>query len=315
MIGIAPYMILMLFLLFGGVWVGAALGLASSVAIWSQADLFKVIRIFGTQTWNINTNFALVALPLYIFMGEVMARSGMISRIYSKVSILLHGVPGNLLHTNVLSCGVFAACSGSSIASAAAIGSIGYPAQMALKYDRRLSLGSIAAGGTLGILIPPSIPMIIYAVLAEVSLGKLYLAGVIPGMALSAGFISYIFLACIKSPSKVPHEKEKISIRQRLGALGALWQVIILVTLILGGIYAGVATPTEVASIGAILVLVFGAAFNDLTLAHLKGRVGRYGNFYLNDNVYRHWGTNALIFSDFFQCCSPIVDAWYRVWR
>lgn len=271
MITYVPYLVLMLLLLFGGLWVGAALGVAGCLAIWSTADLSKLVKIIGTQSWSVNTNFALIALPLFILMGEIMSQSGMIKKIYKHVSVILHGLPGTLLHSNIFSCAVFAACSGSSIASAAAIGSIGYPVQKKLLYDRRLSLGSIAAGGTLGILIPPSIPMIIYAALAEQSLGRLYLAGVVPGAVLSLLFLVYILVCCLQRPSRAPSLKEeRVGLRQRLRALADLWQVLLLVVVILGGIYAGVATPTEVAAVGAVLAFILGVCFHGLTWPQFK---------------------------------------------
>jgi tripartite ATP-independent transporter DctM subunit len=237
MTALIPYIFLMLIFLFGGLWVAAALGLTGAIAIFFSTDLVRLFHIVGTQFWSVNTTFTFIALPLFLFMGEIMSESGIISLIYNRVSVIFRGLPGGLLHSNIFACCIFAACSGSSMASAAAIGSIGYPLQKEQKYDKMISLGSIAAGGTLGILIPPSIPMIIYAVLAEESLGKIYLGGVIPGIILSCFFSIYILIRSIKTVSCAPSHIEKVTLRQRLKAMVDLWEIILIIVAVLGGIY------------------------------------------------------------------------------
>ena len=265
MIGIVPYLVLLFILLFGSLWVAAAMGLVGFLGTFSVIGLLRTLLVTGTQAWNVNTSFTLLAVPLFIFMGEILFHGGFIDVIYTRVSKLVTGLPGGLLHSNILACAIFAACSGSSLASAATIGSVGYPIQQQRGYNKALSLGSIAAGGTLGILIPPSIIMIIYGVMAEQSIGRLFLGGVIPGLILAGLFSLYILLVCFWKPSYAPAAIEKATWKQRLGSLAGLWQIGLLVVVVLGGIYGGVATPTEVAALGATMAIILVASSRKLS--------------------------------------------------
>ena len=193
-------------LLAAGVWVGVALGLSGIIGLAQVLGWHRALDIVGKIAWEQNTSFVLVAIPMFIFMGELLFQSGLMSRVYLRAATLVSGVPGGLLQANIAACTLFAACSGSSVASAATIGSVGYPEIVKRGYNKPIALGSIAAGGTLGILIPPSIIFIVYGSLAEVSVGKLFLAGLLPGLVLAALFSCYIVVRSLIDPSLAPRE-------------------------------------------------------------------------------------------------------------
>jgi len=243
-------------LLAAGVWVGIGLGLSGLVGLTEVLGLDRALDIVGKIVWEQNTNFVLLAIPMFIFMGELLFQSGIMSRVYLRAATLVTGLPGGLLQANIFACTIFAACSGSSVASAATIGSVGYPEISTRGYDKPIALGSIAAGGTLGILIPPSIIFIIYGSLSDVSVGKLFLAGLFPGLGLACLFSLYIAIRCLAHPGLAPRV-DRGSMVERLRALAGLWEMAVLVFVVLGGIYAGIASPTEVAALGASLALVF----------------------------------------------------------
>ncbi len=243
-------------LLAAGVWVGVGLGLPGIFGLTQTLGLDRALDIAGKIVWEQNTNFVLLAIPMFIFMGELLFQSGIMSKVYLRSATVVSGIPGGLLQANIAACTVFAACSGSSVASAATIGSVGYPEISKRGYNKTIALGSIAAGGTLGILIPPSIIFIIYGALADVSVGKLFLAGLFPGLALAGLYSLYIAIRCMADPSLAPRVGGS-SFGDRIRALGGLWEMGLLVLVVLGGIYGGIASPTEVAALGASLALVF----------------------------------------------------------
>lgn len=260
-LGVASVLMLAAFLL--GLHVAAALGILtfSLMYLFSDRPLWEML---GLIAWNTNTSFVLVAIPLFIMMGEILLRSGLSERLYRVLSHWLSPLPGGLMHSNIAACAVFAAVSGSSVATAATIGSVALPAFRARGYNERLVLGSLAAGGTLGILIPPSINFIVYGVLMEVSIGRLYIAGIFPGILLSLLFMSVIFLAAIVQPGVAPREAGAPWSTRLIGLIDML-PTFALIFLVLGTIYLGVATPTEAAGFG-----VSGA----FVLALLSRRVG-----------------------------------------
>lgn len=259
---------LMLALMLGGVWVAASLGLAGAFALDQLLGYDRMISVIGKMAWQQSTSFILIALPLFILMGEILLQAGLMTRIYESASKIVSGLPGGLLQTNIAASTVFAACTGSSLASAATIGSVGYPALAKRGYDKRLSLGSIAAGGTLGILIPPSIIFIVYGGIAEVSIGALFIAGVLPGLLLAGSYSAYIAICAMLKPALAPKE-EAGSPREMLRALAGLWQVGLLIVVVMGGIYGGVASPTEIAAVASALALLLAALNRTLTLGGL----------------------------------------------
>jgi len=199
--------------------------------------------------FNTNTNSILVAIPLFILMGELLTRSGLMDSVYRTVANWVTWLPGGLLHANVVASAVFAACCGSSLATVATIGTVSLPTLNALKYDRRLVAGSLAAGGTLGILIPPSIVMIVYAVLVETSIGRLYMAGIIPGILLTLMFMLTILVATRWWSCR---REAQVSWRERFSGLLTILPVALIIFLVLGTIYMGVATATEAAAFGCV---------------------------------------------------------------
>jgi len=242
-------------LLATGVWVGVALGLSGIVGLWQALGWERALDVVGKVAWEQNTGFVLVAIPMFVFMGELLFQSGIMSRVYLRAATVVSGIPGGLLQANITACTIFAACSGSSVASAATIGSVGFPEMAKRGYSKPIALGSIAAGGTLGILIPPSIIFIIYGSLAEVSVGRLFLAGLVPGLLLSFLYSAYLALRCLLDESLAPLEK-RAGFGERVRAALGLWQMGLLVVIVLGGIYGGIASPTEVAALGASLSIV-----------------------------------------------------------
>lgn len=245
-----------------GLYVAVALGLIGIILMhfFSDRPLWDML---GQIAWNTNSSFVLVAVPLFIMMGEILVRSGISERMYRTMSYWLGPLPGGLLHSNIASCAIFAAVSGSSAATAATIGSVSMPAFRARGYSDRLVAGSLAAGGTLGILIPPSILFIIYGVLVEESIGRLYMAGFIPGFLLSAVFMLIIASIALISPSSAPREVAP-ALRVRLLSLLAMLPMFLLMFVVLGTIYLGVATPTEAAAFGVVAALVLAAVERQL---------------------------------------------------
>lgn len=256
-LGVASALMLALFLL--GLHVASALGLIGMALMYLFSDR-PLWDVLGQIAWNVNSSSVLVAVPLFVMMGEVLIYSRLSERLYNVLSHWLAPLPGGLLHSNIAFCAVFGAISGSSAACAATVGAVALPAFRARNYSERLVIGSLAAGGTLDILIPPSISMIIYGVLAEESIGRLYLAGFIPGFLLAGIFMFIIVVAAKIWPSVAPREAPP-SWRVRFVGLLSLFPVIVLMFIVLGTIYLGVATPTEAAAFGVVAAFVL-AGFN-----------------------------------------------------
>ena len=255
-----------------GVYVAGALGVLSLILMYVFSDA-PLWNIMGNKAWETNTNFILIAVPLFLLMGELMLRSGMGERMYGAVSRWISFLPGGLIHTNIASCAIFAACSGSSVATSATISRVSLPTFRSRGYSERLVIGSLAAGGTLGILIPPSIGLIVYGVLVEESIGRLYLAGFIPGFMLAAMMMLMIIGAAILFPSIAPKEPGA-SWRLKLIGLLSMIPVVIIIMVVLGSIYAGWATPTEAAAFGVTGALVL-ALFNNSGPAIMAGLLNK----------------------------------------
>jgi len=247
-----------------------ALFLALSVGIWVGFSLFIVGYIgmifFGTlpagnnmasSVWSTVEKWEYVALPLFILMGEILYRSGISEKLFKSLVPWLHRLPGGLLLMNIIACTLFAAVSGSSAATTATVGRITLAEFEKLGYDRRLAMGSLAGAGTLGFLIPPSLIMIVYAILAEVSIGKMFMAGILPGLLLSGIYSSYIIYRGIRNPEIAPQTQDSYSWGERVVALKDLVPTLILILMVLGSIYAGIATPTEAAALGVFGATVF----------------------------------------------------------
>ena len=252
-----------LFLLVIGMNVPFAITVPSLVYIFLQGG-FKGFKALGLVSWGSMNSFVLTAIPLFILMAEIMLRSGLTTRVYQGLAQLVSRIPGGLLQTNIVGCAIFASISGSSITTAASIGGVALPQLERLKYDPRLSAGSLAAGGTLGILIPPSLAMIIYSSFTETSVARLFMAGVVPGLLLTGMFMAYIFVQALIRPEIAP-KMPSPSLPQFLKALIDVVPFVLLIMFVLGTIYAGLATPTEAAALGCIAVIVLCKMFGSMT--------------------------------------------------
>lgn len=215
----------------------------------------------GLVCWGGMNSFTLTAIPLFIFMAELVNRSGLSTRIYNGLATLVSRLPGGLLQTNIVGCAAFAAITGSSVATAAAIGGVALPQLKERGYNRRLSAGSVAAGGTLGILFPPSIALIIYGSITKTSIVKLFMAGLVPAIILTGLFVVYICIRSITSKEQLVGNVPKGSIG---AALISIFPFVVLMVVVMGSIYAGVATPTEAAAIGACMAVALGGSFGEL---------------------------------------------------
>jgi C4-dicarboxylate transporter, DctM subunit len=224
------------------------------------------LNSLGLVSWGSMNSFVLTCVPLFMLMAEILRVSGLSSRIYSGLAKLVARLPGGLLQTNIAGCAVFASVSGSSIATAASIGGVALPQLIARRYHRPLAAGSLAAGGTLGILLPPSFGMIVYGTFTETSVPKLFMAGVVPGLIMTAMFMSYIGVHAVIRPGVAPREAGPRSIKEFLAALVDVLPFALLIAGTLGGIYRGLVTTTEGATIGCILAIILGATFGSLRL-------------------------------------------------
>jgi tripartite ATP-independent transporter DctM subunit len=224
---------------------------------------------YGTQYWGATNNFVLVAVPLFVLLGELLVRGGFTDRMYRSLSDWLNPLPGGLLHTNIGASAMFAAVSGSSVATAATIGTVAIPAFKGRNYDQRLVLGTIAAGATLGILIPPSINMIIYGAMTNTSVGRLYAAGVIPGLLLTALFMLIVVVACWWKPALAGAKIAPAPLGERLRRLVDLLPPLALFVVVMGSIYLGWATPTESAALGVVFALLLVIAYGKFSWSML----------------------------------------------
>ncbi|MEL0090193.1 MAG: TRAP transporter large permease [Rhodospirillales bacterium] len=264
---VAWILIGLLILVVAAVPVAAVLGILSFVLDEIAMDGRLTLGI-GEIIWDKSKEFILVAVPMFILLGEIMLRAGIARRMYGAVIQWLSWLPGGLMHANIGSCTIFAASSGSSVATAATVGTVAYPEIEKRKYNESLFLGSLAAGGTLGILVPPSINMIIYGLLTDTSVPELYLGGIIPGIILALLFMGVIAIACLYRKDW-GGDRIETSWSQRISTLPALLPPIVLFSAVVGSIYAGVATPTEAASIGVVMSLVIAAYFKSLNVKML----------------------------------------------
>jgi C4-dicarboxylate transporter DctM subunit len=266
---IAFGLIVLLFIVLGsGLWIGLSL-LAVALIGMEFFTSRPVGDSMALTVWGSTSSWTLTALPLFLWMGEILFRSKLSEDMFKGLAPWLNWLPGRLLHTNVVGCTIFAAISGSSAATCATIGKITLPELKKRGYPEALSIGTLAGAGTLGLLIPPSIIMIVYGVASNVSIAKLFLAGVIPGLMLAALFSGYIVVWALLNRDQVPAADAATSLREKLHASRHLIPVVTLIALVLGGIYSGICTATEAAALG-----VAGA----LVLAQLEGSLS-WSNF------------------------------------
>ncbi len=263
-LGITFLLIASLFLILGsGVWIGLTL---SGVA-WIGMQLFSsrpAGDAMAVTIWGSASSWTLTALPLFVWMGEILFRTRLSHDMFRGLAPWMQSLPGRLLHVNVAGCAIFAAVSGSSAATCATIGKMSLPELSRRGYPDDISVGSLAGAGTLGLLIPPSIIMIVYGVAAEVSIAQLFIAGVLPGIMLALLFSGYLVYWALRHPELVPPADEHLSFGRKLHESRHLIPVILLIAAVLGSIYTGIATATEAAAIGVVGSLVLSAAQGSL---------------------------------------------------
>ncbi|MBK8666284.1 MAG: TRAP transporter large permease subunit [Burkholderiales bacterium] len=254
--GITALLILSLFLLLGsGVWIGLTL---TGVA-WIGMQLFSARPAgdaMAVTIWGSASSWTLTALPLFVWMGEILFRTRLSESMFRGLAPWVTWLPGRLLHTNVIGCAIFAAVSGSSAATCATIGRMSLPELGQRGYPDHITIGSLAGAGTLGLLIPPSIIMIVYGVAADVSIAKLFIAGIIPGIVLAALFSGYLAVWALMNPGQVPVPDQRFSFTQKLHESRHLIPVVLLIAAVLGSIYSGIATATEAAAVGVVGALL-----------------------------------------------------------
>ncbi|AZQ65877.1 TRAP transporter large permease [Silicimonas algicola] len=257
--------VVLLVLLLARVPVAFAMFLVGFLGIWALNGWNAAMGLLGSETFTLASNPELVVIPLFILMGNVASASGMSRKLYDAAYAMIGQVRGGLASATVIGCGGFAALSGSSVASALTMGKVSLGEMDRFGYDDRLSTGVIAAGGTLGILIPPSTGFVIYAILTEQSIGRLFLAGVLPGLLLLAAFVLTITLLCWRRPELGPPGPSTTAAEKLRSILGA-GPILVVVLVTIGGIYGGFFSPVEAAGVGAGMVVVYGFATGTLGL-------------------------------------------------
>lgn len=242
-----------------GVWVGLALFAPGLVGLAVFRNM-PIEKLLAQLTWNVTTTPELIALPLFILMAEILFHSRLSTSLFTGLAPWTTRLPGRLLHVNVLGCTMFAAISGSSAATTATVGRITLTELLRRGYDRDLAMGSLAGAGTLGFLIPPSIILIIYGVLSETSILKLFIAGVIPGLLLAFLYMMWLGLRATWNPAVAPDETERLSLADKLLGLRHLGPVVFLILAVLGSMYGGFASPSEASAVGVLGALIVSAA-------------------------------------------------------
>ena len=265
-------LIALLFVLFAlGVEISLSLGIVGVLGLLYLKGFTVGLGVVGSIAWSNASSFSFIAVPLFIFMSGVLLHSGIGKGLYTAVARWVSFLPGGLAVASIFSCAIFAAISGSSVATAATIGMIAIPEMQRRGYARTLIFGSLAAGGTLGILIPPSVPMIIYGVMTETSIGHLYMAGIVPGVILATMFAMFVVGYARVWPASAPAaEEDRGSFLDKLRSIYEVAPVALLVVVVLGSMYLGIVTPTEAAALGSFVSLLLAAAFRTLTWGALR---------------------------------------------
>jgi len=265
----ATLMVVLLFLLGGGVWVGLTL---AGVA-WFAMEIFTP-RAAGdamaVTIWGSSSSWTLTALPLFVWMGEILYRTNLSESMFRGLAPWVNALPGRLLHTNVIGCTIFASVSGSSAATCATVGKMNVPELQRRGYPQAQIIGSLGGPATLGLLIPPSIILIVYGVSAELSISKLFMAGVFPGLLLAALFSGWIMLWAVLNPEKVPKADANMTFVQKIVEARHLIPVVLLIAGVVASIYTGFATATEAAAIGVVGALIVSASQGALTWENFK---------------------------------------------
>jgi C4-dicarboxylate transporter, DctM subunit len=249
-------LMLLLFAVLGsGVWIALALTICGFAAILTTAST-PPGQVLATSMWAASNSWDLTALPMFIWMGEILYRTKLSDDMFEGLAPWMQKLPGRLLHVNVVGCAIFAAVSGSSAATCATIGRISLPELLKRGYDERMAIGTLAGSGTLGLLIPPSIILIIYATVTEQSIARLFIAGVLPGVVLALLFMGFIVVWALLNPQRMPAPEPPVPLLARIKASRRLIPVILLILGVIGSIYGGLASATEAAVVGVFLSLV-----------------------------------------------------------
>ncbi|MBO0903163.1 TRAP transporter large permease [Jiella sonneratiae] len=265
--------VLLVAVLFGalalGLWVALALTLTALAALLARPSLPDA-QILATSFWSASTSWDLTALPMFIWMGEILFRSRLSDDLFAGLAPLMRRLPGRLVHVNIVGCAIFAAISGSSAATTQTIGKISLPELKKRGYDETIAIGSLAGSGTLGLLIPPSIILIVYGAAVEQSISRLFIAGVLPGIVLALLFMGYVALAATLKPSLMPQNADVLARESKLKAAMRIAPAVLLILGVIGSIYGGIASPTEAAVIGVVIALAIARAQGGLSFAAFK---------------------------------------------
>jgi tripartite ATP-independent transporter DctM subunit len=265
-------LIALLFVLFAlGVEISVALGIVGVLGLLYLKGFGIGLGVVGSIAWSNASSFSFIAVPLFVFMSGILLHSGIGKGLYTAVARWVSFLPGGLAVASIFSCAIFAAISGSSVATAATIGMIAVPEMERRGYARPVIFGSLAAGGTLGILIPPSVPMIIYGVMTETSIGHLYMAGIVPGLVLAVLFAGFVIGYAMLRPEAAPRAAEdRGSFGDKLRSLYEVAPVALLIVVVLGSMYKGIVTPTEAAALGSFVSMLLAAVLGTLTWRTLR---------------------------------------------
>ena len=266
LLGIAALLVL----IFARVPVGVAMGLVGFLGYVSLDGWQRALRVLGQTPYDIGTTYTLSVVPLFVLMGDLALRSGMSAKLFGAARAIFHGVPGSQALATIGACAGFGAICGSSVATAAIMTRVAVPEMRRAGYDDRLATGSVAAGGSLGILIPPSIPFVIYGLIAEQSVPRLFAAGLMPGLLLTTLYMIAAVIMVTIYPAWAPQSGPRLNWVDRLKAAASIWDVALLFGVTIGGLYVGWLTPTEAAAVGALGALVLGFAFGELTWAKVQ---------------------------------------------
>jgi tripartite ATP-independent transporter DctM subunit len=262
----------LLFLFFSlGLEIAFSLGLVGLLGLFWLKGWTVGLGVVGSVAWSNASSFSFVAVPLFVFMSAILLHAGIGQSLYAAVARWVGFLPGGLAVASVFACAIFAAVSGSSVATAATIGMIAIPEMERRGYHKPLVYGSLAAGGTLGILIPPSVPMIIFGVMTETSVGQLYMAGILPGILLGLLFAAYIVGYAMLYPDRAPRGEEgRVPLREKLRSLVEVAPIALLIVVVLGSMYYGIVTPTEAAALGVSMSLLLAVTIGHLTWSGLR---------------------------------------------
>lgn len=263
---------ILIVVLFSGIHIGVVMGLIGFLGIACLSGWPAALVILKTVPFTTFANYSMSVVPLFILMGSFCFYSGISKDLYDSVHKWLGQLRGGLAMATTAACAGFAALSGSSLATAATMGTVALPEMKRYNYDSTLAAGCIAAGGSIGILIPPSVPLIIYGILANQSVGKLFMAGVIPGILEAVFYIITIYILCLINPQIGPMGP-RTSIREKVSSLKGIWSVIVLFVLVIGGIYLGVFSPTEAAGVGSLGACIFALLRRRLTWRNFQAAI------------------------------------------